>query len=141
MPKDCQTLQGADALGYVRMRKADARGDLGRVERQREMLAAVADKAAGPQTFLNPVRYWRLTTSTAKAIALGEETSMLETVSFALAMRKIAGGSGLTLTVPIGSSDAPTSVGSAVLWDDARAKKMFDEIARGDTSKLERYAK
>ena len=33
--KGCQTLTGTQALGYVRMRKADPRGDLGRVERQR----------------------------------------------------------------------------------------------------------
>ena len=35
LPKGCQTLNGVKALGYVRMRKADPRGDLGRVERQR----------------------------------------------------------------------------------------------------------
>ena len=60
LPKGCQTLSGVDALGYVRMRKADPRGDLGRVERQREMLAAIADKAASPASVLNPVRYWNL---------------------------------------------------------------------------------
>ena len=59
LTKGCQHLGGIDALGYVRMRKADPRGDLGRVERQREMLAAVAKKARIPATVLNPVRYWR----------------------------------------------------------------------------------
>ena len=44
--KGCQTMDGTTALGYVRMRKADPRGDLGRVERQRQMLGAVAAKAA-----------------------------------------------------------------------------------------------
>ena len=39
LPKGCQTLSGVEALGYVRMRKADPLGDLGRVQRQREMLA------------------------------------------------------------------------------------------------------
>ena len=34
LPKGCQTLSGTEALGYVRMRKADPRGDLGRVERR-----------------------------------------------------------------------------------------------------------
>jgi len=46
LPKGCQNLGGTDALGYVRMRKADPRGDLGRVERQRQMLAAVAKEGA-----------------------------------------------------------------------------------------------
>ena len=66
--KGCQTLTGTEALGYVRMRKADPRGDLGRVERQREMLAAVAKKAASPSTVLNPVRYWKFNMAMADAI-------------------------------------------------------------------------
>ena len=62
-------------------------------------------------------------------------------VSLGLAMRNIAGGDGLTLTVPISNPGASTPVGSAVLWDDAKAKAMFSDIARGDTSKLAKYAK
>ncbi|MGI3783677.1 MAG: LCP family protein, partial [Janthinobacterium lividum] len=65
LKKGCQTLDGTTALGYVRMRKADPRGDLGRVERQRQMLAAVAKKAASPATVLDPFRYWKLCTATA----------------------------------------------------------------------------
>ena len=141
LPKGCQTLSGVEALGYVRMRKADPRGDLGRVERQREMLAAVADKAASPATVLNPVRYWNFCMATADAIKLGRDTSLPETVLLALAMKQISGGDGLTLTVPVSSTGASTPVGSAVLWDPAKSKAMFSDIARGDTSGLEKYAK
>jgi LCP family protein required for cell wall assembly len=141
LKKGCQTLDGVNALGYVRMRKADPRGDLGRVERQRAVLGAVAKKAATPATVLNPVRYWRLCISTAKAVRLGEDTTFLETASLANAMRKVAGGEGITLTVPVANSGAFTPVGSAVLWDSARAKAMFADIAGGDTSKLSKYSK
>ena len=141
LPKGCQELNGTDALGYVRMRKADPRGDLGRVERQREMLAAVASKAASPATVLNPVRYWRLSTASAQAVRLGEETSLWQVGTLALAMRKVAGGDGLTLTVPVGDADAYTSAGSAVLWDQQKSAAVFDAIARGDTSELEQYAR
>jgi LCP family protein required for cell wall assembly len=141
LPKGCQTLDGINALGYVRMRKADPRGDLGRVERQRAVLGAVAKKAATPATVLNPVRYWKLTTSSAKAVRLGEDTTFFETVLLANGMRQVAGGNGLTLTVPVANPDAFTPVGSAVLWDSDEAKAMFDDIARGDTSKLSKYAK
>jgi LCP family protein required for cell wall assembly len=141
LKKGCQTLDGINALGYVRMRKADPRGDLGRVERQRAVLGAVAKKAATPMSVLNPVRYWNLCTSAAEAVRLGEDTSFAETVSLANAMRKIAGGQGLTLTVPVANPGAFTPVGSAVLWDTTNAKAMFGDIARGDTSKLSKYAK
>ncbi|MBM7600515.1 LCP family protein required for cell wall assembly [Virgibacillus halotolerans] len=40
------TLSGEDALKYIRMRKNDPRGDMGRNERQREVLTAAIDKGA-----------------------------------------------------------------------------------------------
>lgn len=141
LPQGCQTLNGTNALGYVRMRKADPRGDLGRVERQRQMLAAVAKKAASPATVINPVHYWTLCNASASSVKLGQDTSFTQTLSLGLAMRSIAGGNGLTLTVPVSDPAASTPVGSAVLWDDTRAQAMFAEIAKGDTSKLSKYAK
>jgi LCP family protein required for cell wall assembly len=139
--KGCQTLTGTEALGYVRMRKADPRGDLGRVERQREMLAAVAKKAASPSTVLNPVRYWKFNMAMADAIKVGRDTSLPETLALAWAMQRVSSGNGLTLTIPVSSTGAPTPVGSAVLWDSAKAKAMFSDIARGDTSGLAKYGK
>jgi LCP family protein required for cell wall assembly len=141
LPKGCQTLSGVEALGYVRMRKADPLGDLGRVQRQREMLAAIAKKAASPATVLNPVRYWKLNMAIADAIKLGRDTSLPEALMLAIAMKRISSGSGLTLTVPISSTGASTPVGSAVLWDPTKSKAMFSAIARGDTSGLAKYAK
>jgi LCP family protein required for cell wall assembly len=141
LPKGCQTLNGTEALGYVRMRKADPLGDLGRVQRQREMLAAVAKKAASPATVLNPVRYWKFNMATADALKVGRDTSLPEALTLAYAMKRISGSSGLTLTVPVSSTGAPTPVGSAVLWDPVRSKAMFSYIARGDTSALAKYAK
>ncbi len=141
LKKGCQTLDGTTALGYVRMRKADPLGDLGRVQRQRQMLAAIAKKSATPATVLNPVRYWTLTHAVADSITVGKDTGLVETGSMALAMRKVAGQDGYTLTVPVADADYYTPVGSAVLWDTDRAEAMFSELARGDTSKLDKYAK
>ena len=134
LPKGCQTLSGVNALGYVRMRKADPRGDLGRVERQREMLAAIAKKGASPASVLNPVRYWNLCNASTGAIKIGEDTSLTQVITLGLAMRRVSRGDGLTLTVPVSNPGAPTPVGSAVLWDESEARAMFRDIARGDTS-------
>jgi LCP family protein required for cell wall assembly len=141
LPKGCQNLDGTTALGYVRMRKADPRGDLGRVERQREMLSAVAKKAAAPATVVNPVRYWNLSNASTQAVALDEDTSLFGFTRLALAMRRVSNGNGFTLTVPIADNDAQTSAGSAVLWDDDEAKAMFSDLARGDTADLDKYTK
>ncbi|QDP95738.1 LytR family transcriptional regulator [Microlunatus elymi] len=140
LKKGCQTLVGKDALGYVRMRKADPQGDLGRVKRQREVVSAMAKKAASPVSFLNPVRYWQLTNAGSDSLAVGENASMISMARMMIGMGKVSGGSGMTLTVPIADANAYTSAGSSVLWDKAKAKAMFDEIARGDTSGLKKYA-
>jgi LCP family protein required for cell wall assembly len=141
LKKGCQNLDGTTALGYVRMRKADPLGDLGRVQRQRQMLAAIAKKSATPLTVFNPVRYWTLTHAVADSISVGEDTSLLETTSMALAMRKVANDEGYTLTVPVSNPGASTPAGSAVLWDTAEAQAMFKALASGDTSGMDKYAK
>ena len=140
LKKGCQTLNGPNALGYVRMRKADPRGDLGRVERQRRMVAAVVKKAASPASILNPFRYWRLCNAGAGAVHVGRDTSLLQVGSMGLAIRKISNSGGLTLTVPIANAAASTPAGSAVLWDQRRAQDMFSDIAQGNTAKLAKYA-
>ncbi|MGM8364571.1 LCP family glycopolymer transferase [Virgibacillus sp. W0181] len=45
-PKGEVHLNGTEALDYIRMRKKDSRGDLGRNERQRKVVAAAVDNAA-----------------------------------------------------------------------------------------------
>ncbi|MDV2582151.1 LCP family protein [Alkalibacillus haloalkaliphilus] len=45
-----QHVNGEEALAFVRMRKEDPRGDLGRVERQQEFLNALADEAMSLQS-------------------------------------------------------------------------------------------
>ncbi len=48
-----QTLNGAEALGYARMRKQDPRGDFGRQERQREVIVEVLNELVSMNTITN----------------------------------------------------------------------------------------
>lgn len=137
----CQNLEGADALGYVRSRKADGRGDLGRVKRQREMLSAMAKKAASPMTVINPRRYWKINNAGGDSLKVGKGTTIFTMGRLLLGMKKITGGKGRTVTVPIANTNYQSPAGSAVLWDQKKAKKMFGDISRGDTGKLKKYAK
>ncbi|HSN44685.1 MAG TPA: LCP family protein, partial [Propionibacteriaceae bacterium] len=115
LPAGCQTLEGADALGYVRMRKSDPKGDLGRIERQREMLAALTTRAASPMTVLNPVRWWRLNMAAAGSLHRSDTTGLRDIGGVAAGMASISLGRGLTLTVPVADANATTSAGSSVL--------------------------
>ncbi|PRY55878.1 LytR family transcriptional attenuator [Knoellia remsis] len=125
LKKGCQTLDGKNALGFVRARYSDPRGDIGRAERQRQFLAAIMKGAATPSTVLNPFRYWSFTHTAAGAVGVGEETSMRDASRILLAMRGAGNGSTLSLTVPIQSTNYPTAAGSAVKWDTDRARELF----------------
>lgn len=48
--KGKHTLNGEEALAYVRMRKRDPKGDLGRNERQQQVINAVLEKIISPST-------------------------------------------------------------------------------------------
>ncbi|MEH7274661.1 LCP family glycopolymer transferase, partial [Neobacillus vireti] len=48
-----QHLDGIEALSYARMRKEDPRGDIGRGERQREVISKIIDKGKSLSTLTN----------------------------------------------------------------------------------------
>ena len=105
------------------------------------MLAAIAKKAATPATVLNPVRYWTLTHAAADSIAVGEDTILFETARW----RWPCGRSPTTRGYPDragfehrGRAPRPAR---RCCGTTAKAKEMFAEIARGDTSELDKYAK
>jgi anionic cell wall polymer biosynthesis LytR-Cps2A-Psr (LCP) family protein len=126
-----------NALGYVRARKSDPKGDLGRVERQREMIGAIAAKGVSPATFLNPIRYYNLSTASAEALTIDSDMGPLGLFKFARGMKAVSSGSGgITLTVPISDTNLSTRQGSAVKWDNAKAKALFKALKEDNTSGL-----
>ncbi|WP_347351705.1 LCP family protein [Intrasporangium sp.] len=126
LKKGCQTLDGKDALGYVRSRYEDPLGDIGRAARQRQFLGALMKQAATPATVLVPWRYKGFADAVAGGLAVGEGTSLMDAVRILRAMRSVSNDEGLSLSVPIESMAYPTSnAGVAVKWDTDRAKALF----------------
>lgn len=125
LKKGCQTLDGKNALGYVRARYSDPRGDIGRADRQRQFLGAIMKKAATPSTVLVPTRYWNFTHAAAKGLIVGEDTSMTDAGRVMLALRAVSRDEGLSLVVPIQSENFQTQAGSSVKWNTERAKALF----------------
>lgn len=132
IPAGCQQMDGVTALGYVRMRKADPRGDIGRAERQREMLSALAKKTISPATVALPWRWWGVNWALSRSITLGDDTGLGGLAGIGWAVVRIGTGSGVTMSVPVGNANASTAAGSSVLWDDAKAKQMFAAMQAGD---------
>ncbi len=140
IPKGCQQADGATALGYARARYSDPRGDLGRVERQRELLAAIVTKATRPTTLVNPFRTFPLASSGAGALTVDEGTGPLALTRFLLGMKSSAGSSGVSLTVPVSGEATRGRAGSVVLWDQTKSAAVFDAIKRDDTAAVKAYA-
>jgi anionic cell wall polymer biosynthesis LytR-Cps2A-Psr (LCP) family protein len=121
----CQELDGKNALAYVRMRYADPKGDLGRVERQQQYLSSVMKKVATPAVLLNPISMWNLVDSGTESVNVGAGDSVVDIAKLARAMRGLSNGNGTLTTVPVADADANTAAGSSVLWDEAAARELF----------------
>lgn len=131
LKKGCQNLDGAKALGFVRARYSDPRGDIGRAARQRQFLAAIMKKTATPSTVLVPTRWWSTSHAAVSGLTVGEDTSLLDAARVVLAMRAASKNDALSLVVPIANSNATTSAGSSVLWDTTRAAELFTALREG----------
>lgn len=126
--KGCQNLDGKTALAYVRMRYVDPRGDIGRIERQQEYLGAVLNKATSPGMLLNPFAMIALSRATTKSLTLGHGDGVMDLGKLGLAMGKVMTGEGTVRTVPLSSTNATTSAGSSVLWNQKYAKALFRKL-------------
>jgi LCP family protein required for cell wall assembly len=121
----CQELDGKNALAYVRMRYADPKGDLGRIERQQQFLSSVMKKVATPAVLLNPISMWRLVDAGTASVNVGEGDLVVDIGNLAKAMRGLSNGNGTLTTVPVSQTDANTAAGSSVIWDDVAARELF----------------
>jgi LCP family protein required for cell wall assembly len=125
--KGCQQMDGATALAYVRARYFDPKGDLGRVERQQQFLAAIFHKMGSPFTFLNPFRVAGLGNAGTQALAVDKRDGPFDLLRFALTMRDVA-SNGRKITVPISDPNYLTPAGDAVKWDTPRALTLFHHL-------------
>lgn len=129
LKKGCQTLNGPNALGYVRSRYEDPMGDIGRAARQRQFLGALMKKAATPSTVLLPWRYKGFADAAAGGLTVGTETGLMDAVRVLQAMRAVSGDQGLSLSVPTADLAYPTNnAGVAVKWDTKRARALFTAL-------------
>lgn len=126
--KGCQVLDGPTALGYVRARYSDPRGDIGRAERQREFLGALMGKMVSPANMLLPWRAHELGSASAENLTIGEDDSFIGTARAMWAFRGISQGKGNSLVVPMSSEALATPAGTAVQWDEARSDALFERL-------------
>ena len=126
--KGCQTMDGKDALAYVRMRYADPRGDLGRVQRQQEFIASVAKRAMSPFTWVLPWRAFGAASSAGHSLTVDKNTGIFDDARLAMAMGMISMGVGEATTVPTVEGSYYVAGQDAVKWDTPKALELFNSI-------------
>ncbi len=131
----CHNADGRTALAFARMRYSDPNGDIGRAERQRQVIGAIVKTAARPTNSLNPVRQMKISSAAAQSVTTDPDTSSLELARMALDFRA-ATSSGNTGTPPIATIALETSQGTAVLLDDD-ADEFFRKLANGTLTSAE----
>lgn len=128
LPAGCQVLDGADALGFVRVRKID--DDFGRMERQQQFLSAFADEVTEPATLLNPVRLFRLANDIGGTVSVSRGTGPVALARMAWGGRGLAGGGTPSYTVP---GDPRITSGGAWVLDvrTGEAEALFAQFRSG----------
>jgi LCP family protein required for cell wall assembly len=127
IPAGKQTLDGVQALAFVRMRYSSStpRSDLDRVVNQRKFIGALAGEIASPGVLLNPFTLIPVISEMTDALTVDEGDHLWHLSSLGFAMSGISDGSTVTTTVPVTDS-------SANKWDEAKSGQLFDAL-RNDT--------
>ncbi|MFD6419219.1 LCP family protein [Streptomyces sp. NPDC060194] len=122
-------LSGGQALQYARARYVDASGDLGRMQRQQRLLAAMVDKATSSGVLLNPLKFKRVTGAMLGSVRADENFGTPEMLALGQAMRGFSPSSSEFSSVPIGDMDFPIpGVGSSLRWNAEQAERLFAAI-------------
>ncbi|SDS26574.1 cell envelope-related function transcriptional attenuator common domain-containing protein [Paraoerskovia marina] len=129
----CHVADGETALAFSRMRYSDPKGDIGRAERQRQVIGAIADEAITPSLLWHPGRQVELITAGTDALLVDEDTGMVNLASLGLAFVNATGEEGVTGTPPIASLDyRPGGIGSTVLLDEELAPQFWTDVRDGN---------
>ena len=118
----CQTLSGDQALGFVRTR-AFAEGDLQREQDQRILIKGILTKMTSAGTLANPFAIVPAANGAASAITVDQGTGLTQLISVAFALKN-----PVTTTVPMADLGLSTSVGSVVVWNQAKAIQFFADL-------------
>ena len=126
--KGTQTLNGKQALQFVRTRYALAGSDLDRTKNQQKFLNALAKEVATPSTVLNPFKLYPTMSAGLDTLIVDKDMSLWDLTSMFWAMKTVSGGDGTSMNMPTSGSVTTASGGSAIKWDETKAKQLISEL-------------
>ncbi|MET7732719.1 LCP family protein [Streptomyces sp. NPDC005402] len=118
-----QTLNGDQALAFVRTRYALAGSDLDRTKNQQKFLNALANQVATPSTILNPFKLYPTMGAGLDSLIVDKDMGLYDLGKMFWAMKGVNGGDGTSMNMPISGS-----TGGNLVWDKAKVKTLVDEL-------------
>lgn len=126
-----QTMNGEQALTFVRQRKQFADGDFQRNRNQQAVLKGIADKLISSETLSNPRKLADTIDSISPFLTTDDGLSASAMIELGLSMRSVRGGDLHFLSVPH-AGPTTTSGGASVVATDEGAMDVLREALRTD---------
>ncbi|RDI25729.1 LytR family transcriptional attenuator [Rhodococcus sp. AG1013] len=121
-PAGDQTLDGSDALSFVRQRHNLPRGDLDRIVRQQVFMASLVREVLSAQTLTNPGKLNQLSSAVQRSVVLDADWDIIE---FATQLKDLAGGKVKFETIPVVDINAMTDYGESIVQVDPKAVRKY----------------
>ncbi|MBC9728582.1 LCP family protein [Streptomyces sp. TRM68367] len=128
LKKGKQTLNGEQALAFVRTRYALAGSDLDRTKNQQRFLSALANQVATPSTIMNPFKLYPTMGAGLDSLVVDKDTGLWDLASMFWAMKSVSGGEGKSMNMPISGNTANGNL----QWDTAKVKQLVNELKNDD---------
>jgi LCP family protein required for cell wall assembly len=125
-----QTLNGYQALQYVRTRHGLEDGDLGRIQRQQNFLRTIMGDVLSSGTFTNPITLARVIGTFSSFIQVDNTWSTGDIRTLGFAMRHVSGSDVRFTTAPLGSYDEVAGQ-SIVRLDRPKCRVLFRDFEKG----------
>ncbi|UIZ92611.1 LCP family protein [Corynebacterium sp. CNCTC7651] len=128
-PAGVQTLDGAQALSFVRQRHDLPRGDLDRIVRQQAYMASLVRKMLSAGTLANPARLRDLANAAERSVTIDQGWDVM---GLAQQMSGLAGGNVTFTTIPVTSVNGVGDYGESIVTVDVAEVHRFmaDQLAQ-----------
>lgn len=124
-----QTLDGAQALAFVRQRHGLPRGDLDRIVRQQAFMASLVNKVLAAGTLTSPAKLSDMGTAVERSVVIDDQWDIM---SFATQLANLAGGNVVFNTIPVTSIDGIGDYGESIVTVDVPTVHAWMEELLGE---------
>ena len=123
-----QTIQGAQALAFVRQRYGLPNGDIDRIKRQQAFIGSITRKVLSSGTLLNPLKLSGFLDAATSSVAVDESLQGGGLTQLALRLRSFNAGGVAFATVPFSTISGRRDGQDVVLLDAPKMAELFDGL-------------